>query len=55
MALNKPNPIGAMTGANDGVASGIIGHAVNLERLKADEARIVFGMLRKPHGCRRQN
>lgn len=47
MALNKPNPIGAITGANDGVASGIIGHAVNLERLKADEARIVFGMLRK--------
>lgn len=47
MALNKPNPIGAMTGANDGVASGIIGHAVNLERLKVDEARLVFGMLRK--------
>lgn len=47
MALNKPSPIGASTGANDGVADGIIGHAVNLERLKADEARIVFGMLRK--------
>ena len=39
-----------MTGANDGVADGIITHAVNLERLKSSEVQAVWAMLRKVQG-----
>ena len=50
MAVGKPNPVGKMTGANDGVADGIITHAVNLERLKSSEVQAVWAMLRKVQG-----
>ena len=50
MAVGNPNPIGALTGANDGLADNIIGHAVNLERLKAGEIQAVYAMLRKVQG-----
>ena len=50
MATPKPNPIGALTGANDGLADGIITHAVNLERLKASEVQQISAMLRTLQG-----
>ena len=50
MAVGKPNPVGALTGANDGLADEIIGHAVNLERLKTSEIQAVYAMLRKVQG-----
>ena len=50
MAVGKPNPVGKMTGANDGVADSIITHAVNLERLKSSEVQAVWAMLRKVQG-----
>lgn len=50
MAVGKPNPVGALTGANDGLADNIISHAVNLERLKASEVQAVYAMLRKVQG-----